>query len=102
MSKGHWRHGDVTYRDNLVRIVVDVPDEPENRQWMKAFKARWKKRLDQPAGVGRERFEQRLRPGRQIAMKNHLPIAIDKAHSDAQNAGPLPSLFHMEPRVRWR
>jgi len=26
--EGHWRHGGVMYRDNLVRIVVDVPDSP--------------------------------------------------------------------------
>jgi hypothetical protein len=45
--EGHWRHGGVAYRDNLVRIVVDVPDAPKNRQWMKKFKKRWKARLDQ-------------------------------------------------------
>jgi hypothetical protein len=43
----HWRHGSVTYRDNLVRIVVDVPDSTANRQWMKRFKAIWKERLQQ-------------------------------------------------------
>jgi hypothetical protein len=37
----------VLYRDNLVRIVVDVPDEPDNRRWMRAFKERWKSRLEQ-------------------------------------------------------
>ena len=35
------------YRDNLVRIIVDVPDSARNRRWMKAFKARWKTRLEQ-------------------------------------------------------
>jgi len=45
--EGHWRHGGVAYRDNLVRIVVDVPDAPKNRQWMKKFKKRWKARLEQ-------------------------------------------------------
>jgi hypothetical protein len=45
--EGHWRAGGVLYRDNLVRIVVDVPDTPTNRQWMKDFKARWKERLEQ-------------------------------------------------------
>lgn len=45
--EGHWRHGGVVYRDNLIRIVVDVPDSNENRNWMKEFKARWKARLDQ-------------------------------------------------------
>jgi hypothetical protein len=24
--EGHWRHGGVLYRDDLVRVVVDVPD----------------------------------------------------------------------------
>lgn len=24
--EGHWRHGGVAFRDNLVKIVVDVPD----------------------------------------------------------------------------
>ena len=36
--EGHWRHGGVAYRDDLVRIVVDVPDADENRGWMKEFK----------------------------------------------------------------
>ena len=38
--EGHWRHSGVIYRDNLVRIVVDVPDFAKNRQWMKKFKER--------------------------------------------------------------
>ena len=45
--EGHWRHGGVAYRDNLVKIVVDVPDTIRNRKWMKAFKGRWKGRLEQ-------------------------------------------------------
>jgi hypothetical protein len=45
--EGHWRAGGILYRDNLVKIVVDVPDSDENRQWMKQFKARWKERLQQ-------------------------------------------------------
>jgi hypothetical protein len=45
--EGHWRHGGVLYRDNLVRVVVDVPDSAKNRQWMKQFKDRWKTRLEQ-------------------------------------------------------
>jgi len=45
--EGHWRGGGVIYRDNLVRIVIDVPDTPKNRRWMKAFKERWKERLEQ-------------------------------------------------------
>jgi hypothetical protein len=45
--EGHWRHGGILYRDDLVRIVVDVPDSTRNRQWMKQFKDRWKVRLEQ-------------------------------------------------------
>jgi hypothetical protein len=45
--EGHWRHGGVLYRDNLVRLVVDVPDSAKSRQWMKQFKGRWKIRLEQ-------------------------------------------------------
>jgi hypothetical protein len=45
--EGHWRHGGVLYRDNLVRLIVDLPDLPENRQWVRQFKERWKVRLEQ-------------------------------------------------------
>ena len=34
-------------KDDLVRIVVDVPDSSKHRQWMKQFKERWKARLEQ-------------------------------------------------------
>lgn len=45
--EGHWRHADITYRDNLVRLVVDMPDRVANRNWMKQFKERWKTKLEQ-------------------------------------------------------
>ena len=45
--EGHWRHGGVFYRDELVRLFVDLPDKPSNRQWMKQFARRWKSRLEQ-------------------------------------------------------
>lgn len=45
--EGHWRQGGTLYRDDLVRLVVDVPDVPEHRAFMQAFKTRWKSRLDQ-------------------------------------------------------
>jgi hypothetical protein len=45
--EGHWRQGGVIYRDNLVKIVVDVRDTSANRLWMKKFKDRWKVRLRQ-------------------------------------------------------
>jgi hypothetical protein len=45
--EGGWRHEGDSYRDKLVRLVVDVPDNTKNRTWMKKFKARWKERLQQ-------------------------------------------------------
>jgi hypothetical protein len=45
--EGHRRHAGVLYRDDLVRIVIDVPDVAKNRQWMKQFKKRWLDRLEQ-------------------------------------------------------
>ena len=45
--EGHWQHADTLYRDNLVRLTIDVPDLPQNRVWMKAFKKRWMAKLDQ-------------------------------------------------------
>jgi hypothetical protein len=45
--EGHWRHQGVLYRDNLVKIVVDAPDEEVNREWMRDYKKRWKQRLEQ-------------------------------------------------------
>jgi hypothetical protein len=45
--EGHWRHGGVAYRDNLVKVVVDVPDTTPNRKWLKTFKVRWIARLEQ-------------------------------------------------------
>jgi hypothetical protein len=45
--EGHWRHEGRLYRDDLTRLVVDVPDTAKNRKWMKQFKERWIKRLEQ-------------------------------------------------------
>jgi hypothetical protein len=45
--EGYWHHRGVTYRDDLSRLVIDVPDTAKNRRWMKQFKARWKQRLEQ-------------------------------------------------------
>ena len=45
--EGHRRHSGVSYRDDLVRVVVDVPDSAGNRQWVRDFKDRWKQRLEQ-------------------------------------------------------
>jgi len=45
--EGHWRQGGVTYRDTLVRMVVDAPDSTQERRWMRDFKERWKLRFEQ-------------------------------------------------------
>jgi hypothetical protein len=45
--EGRWKHGGVLYRDNLVRIVVDVRDLEANREWMREYKRRWKSRFRQ-------------------------------------------------------
>jgi len=45
--EGHWRHGGVLIRDNLVKVVVDVPDAPDTRRWMRDYKMRWRTRLKQ-------------------------------------------------------
>ncbi len=36
--EGHWRHGGVLYRDNLVIVIVDVPDHADGRQWMVSYR----------------------------------------------------------------
>ena len=45
--EGHWRHQGILYRDNLVKIIIDAPDEEANREWMREYKARWKQKLEQ-------------------------------------------------------
>src|SRR5271168_944196 len=45
--EGHWIHEGAHYRDNHVKLVVDLPDTAKNRRWMKQFKAGWKERLEQ-------------------------------------------------------
>jgi hypothetical protein len=45
--EGHWRHGGVLVRDNLVKLVVDAPDLISNRRWMSQYKEEWRLRLDQ-------------------------------------------------------
>ena len=45
--EGQWRQDETLYRDDLALVVVDVPDTAKNRKWMKAYKARWKERLEQ-------------------------------------------------------
>ena len=44
---GQWMHAGETYRDELIRIFVDAPDEPESRQFFVEYKERLKSRLKQ-------------------------------------------------------
>ncbi len=45
--EGYWRHEGIVFNDSLSKIVIDVEDSDENRQWMRDYKARWKERLEQ-------------------------------------------------------
>jgi hypothetical protein len=45
--RGHWRHEGRGYRDDLIRVFVDVPDATENRQFFLTYKERLKARFRQ-------------------------------------------------------
>jgi hypothetical protein len=45
--RGLWPHEGETYRDDLVRVFVDVADEAEHRQFLLDFKVRLKARFHQ-------------------------------------------------------
>jgi hypothetical protein len=45
--RGLWRHEGASYRDDLVRVFVDVADEPEHREFFLTFKERLKARFQQ-------------------------------------------------------
>ena len=45
--QGRWRHKEELYRDESIRVFVDVPDSPENRQFFVEFKERLKERFQQ-------------------------------------------------------
>lgn len=45
--RGLWRQEEQLYRDELVRIFLDVPDTPENRQFFEEYKERLKARFRQ-------------------------------------------------------
>ena len=47
MIEGYWRHEGILYTNSLSKIVIDIDDTDDNRQWMRDFKARWKATLDQ-------------------------------------------------------
>jgi hypothetical protein len=45
--RGRWRTDGQSYRDDLIRVFVDVPDSPENREYFVAAKERLKTRFQQ-------------------------------------------------------
>lgn len=45
--RGLWQHAGQSYRDDLLRVFVDVPDTPENHQFFHEFKERLKARFQQ-------------------------------------------------------
>ena len=44
---GRWRNEGQSYRDELVRVFVDIPDTPENRQFFEQYKEQLKTRFKQ-------------------------------------------------------
>ena len=45
--QGSWRHEGRSYRDDLSRLFVDVPDTPESFEFFRAFKETLKTRFQQ-------------------------------------------------------
>ncbi len=45
--RGFWQHQGQVYRDDLVRIFMDVADQPANRQFFQEFKERMKTKFGQ-------------------------------------------------------
>jgi hypothetical protein len=45
--RGHWQHQGEVYRDELVRVFVDVPDSGETREFFVAYKEQLKARFRQ-------------------------------------------------------
>jgi hypothetical protein len=45
--RGHWQHQGEVFRDELVRVFVDVADSSENRAFFVAYKEQLKARFQQ-------------------------------------------------------
>jgi hypothetical protein len=45
--QGVWEHQGKVYRDDLVRVFVDTPDKPANREFFVDFKNQMKTRFQQ-------------------------------------------------------
>jgi hypothetical protein len=46
-TRGRWRADGVCYRDDLIRVYVDAPDETDSREYFLAAKERLKARFKQ-------------------------------------------------------
>jgi hypothetical protein len=46
-TRGHWSHEGESYRDELVRVYLDVPDVAENREFFVRFKEQLKAKFEQ-------------------------------------------------------
>ena len=46
-TRGYWRHESESFRDELIRVYVDVPDLPEHHEFFARFKERLKTRFQQ-------------------------------------------------------
>ena len=86
--EGHWRHGGVLYRDNLVRVVVDVPDSTSNRKWMREFKRRWKDRLEQLESLARIRRPRIVQTGGLEFVGGHAAANTRNNGVEAKDARP--------------
>jgi hypothetical protein len=45
--RGIWEHAGQSYRDDLIRIFIDVADTPQNQQFLRDFKEQLKARFQQ-------------------------------------------------------
>jgi hypothetical protein len=45
--RGHWRHEEEVYSDDLMRVIMDVEDIEEHRQFFRDFKEHLKTRFRQ-------------------------------------------------------
>jgi hypothetical protein len=45
--QGVWQVADEIYRDELIRVFVDLPDLPENQQFFRQYKEKLKTRFQQ-------------------------------------------------------
>ncbi len=46
-TRGLSQYGEQSYKDHLIRVYVDVPDEPQHREFFAAWKEQLKARFEQ-------------------------------------------------------